>query len=55
MWKNYVLNFVTLCSWLPTHVTYFIVFAIKQVISAPLEKMYIMQILQFIFYKQGFR
>ena len=36
--KSYILNLVTLCSWLPNHAIYFIVFAIKQDVSASLER-----------------
>ena len=32
MWKNYILNLVTLLIWLQIHATHFIVFAIKQVV-----------------------
>ena len=38
MSKIYILNLVTLCSWLPTHAIHFIVFVIKEDVSALPER-----------------
>ena len=38
LWKNYILNLVTLLIWLQIHAIYFIVFAMKQVVFVLAEE-----------------